>query len=205
MNLQLFIHQFLKDWLLGFDIPENWANIIKTLILVFSVALACYLINFVTKKLIRRVVAHLVKRSKAKWDNIYFEKGVFNKLSHYIPALIIFYATPHILIDYPLLVKPVIAAVYLYMIIVGLLVANSFINAAHEIYTYLPLSHTRPIKGYVQVVKIILFFIGGILILSVMLGESPYALLAGLGALAAVLLLVFRDALLGLTASIQLF
>ena len=126
MNVHLFIHQFLKDWLLGFDIPEKWANLIKTLILVFTLALVCYIINLITKKVIRRVVGHLVKRSKAKWDNVYFEKGVFTKFSHYIPALIIYYANTHILIDYPLLVKPIISAVYLYMVIVGLIVANSY-------------------------------------------------------------------------------
>ena len=96
MNVHLFIHQFLKDWLLGFDIPEKWANLIKTLILVFTLALVCYIINLITKKVIRRVVGHLVKRSKAKWDNVYFEKGVFTKFSHYIPA----YSFPIAYLDY---------------------------------------------------------------------------------------------------------
>lgn len=200
----MHLSTLIKDWLLSFDIPENWAIFIKTIILTLSVALLCLIINFITKKIIIRIVAHFVRKSKTKWDDIYFEKGVFNKLSHYIPAFIIYYSARHVLADYSFIIRPVIAATYLYMVFVTLTVANSFINATHEIYLLLPLAKSRPIKGYIQVIKISIFFIGGILILAILLGESPYALLAGLGALAAVLLLVFKDTLLGLTASVQL-
>jgi len=91
-----------------------------------------------------------------------------------------------------------------YMIVVGLVVINAFINAAHDIYAQLPYAKNRPIKGYIQLVKIIIYFIGGILILSVIIGKSPITLFAGLGALAAVLLVVFKDTITGFVASIQL-
>ncbi|MFO7863766.1 MAG: mechanosensitive ion channel, partial [Salinivirgaceae bacterium] len=85
-----------------------------------------------------------------------------------------------------------------------LLVIDSFVNALHEIYTKAPISKDRPIKGYVQVVQIIVYFMGVITIIAVLIGKSPGTLLAGLGALAAVLMLVFKDSILGLVAGIQL-
>jgi miniconductance mechanosensitive channel len=89
-------------------------------------------------------------------------------------------------------------------VIIVILAVDSFINALHEIYLNLPIGKSRPIKGYIQVVKIIIYFIGVIVIISIIAKESPKTLLAGLGAMVAVLILVFRDTILGFVASIQL-
>ena len=91
-----------------------------------------------------------------------------------------------------------------YIIIVLLLSVDSFINALHQMYLTMPISEGRPIKGYVQVVKIIIYFIAIILIIASLMKESPNKLLTGLGAMAAVLMLVFKDTILGFVASIQL-
>jgi miniconductance mechanosensitive channel len=95
-----------------------------------------------------------------------------------------------------------IARIYFIFIIV--FVANSVLNSAMEIYKTTEYSHHRPIKGYVQLVKIIVYFMAGIMIIAALLGKDPTVLLAGLGALAAVLILVFKDTILGFVASIQL-
>ena len=194
----------IKEYLLDYGVPDKWAMLCRTLILIGAVIIFSWVINFLAKKIIIRIVTHFVRKSKAKWDSVFLEKGVFNRLSHIIPAIIIFYSAKHVFADYIPLIKPVWAASYIYIISVSLMVVNAFINASHDIYMNLPVAKSRPIKGYVQVVKIIIFFIGGIIILSVFLGESPYALLAGFGAFTAVLLFVFKDSILGLVASIQL-
>ena len=194
----------IKDFLIDYGILPYWASILRAVILVLGIVIFCWLINFLSKKIIIRIVAYYVRKSKTQWDDIFLEKGVFNRLSHIIPAIIIYYSAARVFLDFPQFISFFKAASYIYIISISLMVANSFINAMHEIYLSLPVSAHRHIKGYVQVVKIILFFIGGIIILSVLLGESPYALLAGLGAMAAVIIIVFRDAILGLSASIQL-
>jgi miniconductance mechanosensitive channel len=84
------------------------------------------------------------------------------------------------------------------------LVIDAVLNALHEIYRSLPISQGRNIKGYIQVVKIVFYFIAIILIISIFSGEAPKVLLGGLGAMAAVLILVFKDTILGFVASIQL-
>ena len=90
------------------------------------------------------------------------------------------------------------------MILVVLMVIDSVLNALHEIYLKLPISQERNIKGYVQVVKIIFYFIAILLIISILANKTPTALMAGVGAMAAVLMLVFKDTILGFVASIQL-
>jgi miniconductance mechanosensitive channel len=195
---------FIKQWLLDNGVPIYWVVISRTFILASAVILLCFIVNYLTKKIIIRIVSHYVRRSRTQWDDIFLEKGVFNRLSHITPALVIFFSSTFVLSDFEHLIKIVKSGSYIYIITVSLFVINSFINALHEIYQSLPVSKTRHIKGYVQIVKIIIFFIGGIIILSVILGEPPYVLLAGLGAMTAVLLFVFRDTILGLVASIQL-
>ena len=90
------------------------------------------------------------------------------------------------------------------MVIVVLLVIDAFLNALHEIYQKLPISQGRNIKGFVQVVKIVFYFIAILLIISILADEELTALIAGLGAMAAVLMLIFKDTILGFVASIQL-
>jgi miniconductance mechanosensitive channel len=90
------------------------------------------------------------------------------------------------------------------MIFVTLFIINSFFNAVLEISQSYELYKSKPIKGYIQVAKIIIFLIGSILIISVLINQSPMLLLGGLGAFSAVLLLVFKDALLGFVSSLQI-
>jgi miniconductance mechanosensitive channel len=90
------------------------------------------------------------------------------------------------------------------MILIGLLFADSFINAMHEVYLSLSISKHRPIKGYIQIVKIGIYFIAIIIIIATVFGKSPKGLLTALGTAAAVLILVFKDTILGFVASIQL-
>ena len=91
-----------------------------------------------------------------------------------------------------------------YIIIVALSVINSLLNAVNDVYQTYEVSKVKPIKGYIQVVKIIVFILGIVLVIANLVGESPLILLSGIGALSAVLMLVFKDSLLGLVAGIQL-
>ncbi|GAH18978.1 unnamed protein product, partial [marine sediment metagenome] len=91
-----------------------------------------------------------------------------------------------------------------YMILVGLYAFNSFLNAAVDIYRSFEISRQRPIKGYIQVIKIIISVFVGIIALATIMDRSPWLLLSGLGAMTAVLILVFKDSILGLIASVQL-
>lgn len=91
-----------------------------------------------------------------------------------------------------------------YLIMIGLLVANSLLTAFLEIYSKSEKNRNHPLKALVQGVQVVLFFVGGIVIVGVLIDKSPTALLTGLGASAAVLMLIFKDSILGFVAGVQL-
>ncbi|MCK5692592.1 MAG: mechanosensitive ion channel [Bacteroidales bacterium] len=191
---QLLSGTGLSDGMLVFI--ENATIIVVTIILA---ALA----DLIVKRIIISAIATLTKRTKNDWDDVFVKQKVFNRLAHLAPALIVYYALQYIF-DATDLVKFLGNLTQTYMILVVLMVIDSLLNALHEIYTKLPISKGRNIKGFIQVVKIIFYFIAVILIISAFSEEPPKSLMAGLGAMAAVLLLVFKDTILGFVASIQL-
>ncbi len=172
-----------------------------TVILV-TVGLAL-LADFVIRKIIVVSITRIARKSKTHWDDIFVKRKVFHRLAHLAPAAIIYYSLQFIF-DAPNLVTFLGNIVQAFMVIMITLVFDSVINALHEIYNTLPVSRGRNIKGYVQVVKIILYFLALILVISIFSGKAPMSLIAGLGAIAAVLLLVFKDTILGFVASVQL-
>ncbi len=182
--------------------PETAANL-KSTILIIGIIIISIIANYVTKKVLVALLTQIIKRSKNKYDDIFLEKKVFNNLSHIVPALIIYFTIPYAIDSQPW-INAIQNAMYLYMIIVVLMVINSFLNALHEVYKKLPMSKDITIKGYIQVVKIIFYIIGIILITSVLINTPPGKLLATLGASVAILMLIFKDTILGFVASIQL-
>ena len=199
-QLLLDISSLLKES----GIPENlipWVNLTFGVIIIFTLA---WLSDIFTRKIVLRALKTVTKRTSTSWDDILLEKRVFNRLAHLVPALIIYSLIGIVMRDFEQGLLFIRAAVRIYMILMVLLALDSFINSLHEIYKGLKIAKDRPIKGYIQVVKIIIYFFAIILILSIILGKKPTALFAGLGAMAAVLLLVFKDTILGFVASIQL-
>jgi miniconductance mechanosensitive channel len=195
----------LESWLETCNLNSTSVMIFRTLIILAVIVSVATLANFITHKIILTVIRKLVARSKNTWDDIFLERKVFDKLSHFAPALVVYFTVGIALADFDTaFVGTVRILIEAYMIFITLMVIDSLLNALHEIYLGLPVAKTRPIKGYIQTLKIILFFIGGILILSIILKKNPVYFLTGLSAMAAVLLLVFKDTILGFTASIQL-
>lgn len=171
---------------------------------IIVIVIVTWIANIITKKTLLQVLKRLAKRTKTNWDDILLEKKVFNRLAHIVPALIVFYSIGIVLVEYAQILSFVRSSIYVYLIIMVLLALDAFINSLHQIYTNLAIAKDRPISGYIQVIKIIVYFVAIILILSILLGKKPTVLLTGLGAMAAVLMLVFKDTILGFVASVQL-
>lgn len=191
--------KFINNQLLSYGVDQKQADYLSVALMIIFIVLICVIANFITKKIVIRFITHIVNNNKYQWDNILLEKKVFHKLSHIVPAIIIYYFAPAFSFQH-IIEKVAIT----YIIIVGLSLINSVLNAIHDIYQSFEISKTQPIKGYIQVVKIIVVVLGVILVIANLIGENPLIILSGLGALSAVLLLVFRDSLLGLVAGIQL-
>jgi miniconductance mechanosensitive channel len=146
----------------------------------------------------------LVRRSETQWDDALVDATVFGRLAHVLPALIIYYGVtflPKLNETVEVLLQRVVFSV---LIIVAVRAVSAFLSAANEIYLANPENLSRPIKGYLQVVKIFLFLMAGLLVIATLMDRSPLIFLSGIGAMTAVLLLVFRDTILSLVASVQL-
>ncbi|MCS7462555.1 mechanosensitive ion channel family protein [Paenibacillus doosanensis] len=170
-------------------------------ILIAGIALLCIFANYVTKGIVLKLVtAYIRNHSRTTWNHYILEHKIIQRLSHLVPAIIIYYFS----FSFPLYTYLIAKGVFVYMIIVMMFVLDALLNAINDIYITYEISKTRPIRGYIQVVKIFLFTIGGILVISNLIGQSPLILLSGIGALSAVLLLIFKDSLLGLVAGVQL-
>ncbi|RHW34024.1 mechanosensitive ion channel family protein [Lysinibacillus yapensis] len=192
--------RFIYKQLINYGVDPLLAEYLSVALMITFIVLICIIANFITKKIVIRLITHIVNNNKFEWDNILLERKVFHKLSHIVPAIIIHYFAQAFPTYQELIEKGAIT----YIILVGLSVLSSLLNAIHDIYQSFEVSKVRPIKGYIQVVKIIVFVLGIILVIANLIGESPLIILSGLGALSAVLLLVFKDSLLGLVAGIQL-
>lgn len=191
---------FISNWLSDYNLNPTVHKYLSTIITILFIALICIIANFITKKIVIRIITHIVNNNKYQWDNMLLDRKVFHKLSHFVPAIIIYNFSTTFDYFQDLIEKGAIT----YLIIVGLLVLNSLLNAINDIYQTYEISKTRPMKGYIQVVKIIVITLGIIVVIANLIGESPVILLSGIGALSAVLMLVFKDSLLGLVAGIQL-
>lgn len=194
----------LKELLLNWGLSEQNASITKSLIIVSLILIVAYLSYFIANKIIFRVVHKLITKTKNTWDDIVFQPKIFKRLSHLVPAIIIYYFAEIGLVNFPGTASIIQSIAYIYMIFAGMLVLDTFLTNLHSAYLTLPISNERPIKGYIQSVKIISYAVGIIFILSVLIGKSPGALFASLGAIAAILILVFKDTILGFVSSIQL-
>jgi miniconductance mechanosensitive channel len=193
-----------REILLRWGFSEKLSNYIVDFSGLFIVLLVSIIVYQIVKYLINRVLKRIVMRSASKWDDHLYEQKVFSRLALIIPALILEVSLKPAISGYPATIHLIEILLGLYSAGVIILVANSFLNAVFHIYGDLEVSDSKPIKGYVQIGKIIVFLIGAIVIVSILIGQSPLNLLAGLGAMSAILLLIFKDSILGFVAGVQL-
>ena len=146
----------------------------------------------------------VVRRTKTDWGDPLVERGVFTKLSHVAPALVIWAMAPLVFPDSEALITLAKRAADVYMLAIAILVVNALLDAVSDVYQKFEVSKRVPIRTYTQVIKIGVTVTALIFALSIVMDKEPWVFLSGIGALTAVLLLVFKDTILGFIASIQL-
>jgi len=183
----------MTNWMLDNPEAARWISI-------GGVLLLCVFVFFVTKRLLLALLTALIRKSSVRWDDILLEKGIFSRLAYLAPTLVIYH--------FAFLAEPAQAVVIRLasaaMVLIFILSATAFLNAANAIYESTKMSHGRPIKAYIQVVKIVLTLFGFVVVVAVLFERSPWVFLSGLGAMTAVLLLIFKDTILSFVASIQI-
>ena len=200
MNPELWMQNFLTDRGLGLEMTNYALLGIGSIILL----MACFVGNFVTRKFLVRGIQKFIENSKNDWDDILLENKVFNSLSTLVPLILIEYLSAPILSNFTSLIPFVHIAVKVSLVFVITSVLIKALKAFEEVSTRIPSFKDKPIMSYVQLANIMIYVVSAILIFATLLDRDPFALLGALGALTAVLMLVFKDTILGLVASIQI-
>lgn len=170
-------------------------------LIVLAAAVICLLLGFVISKLILGLLTKIVKNSPLKWVDHLLRRKVINRFSYLV---------------YPVVISmfiglfPLTAQAWIYKINEIIIIAivtfsvSSLLDAVNDIYCDYKVSKLRPIKGFLQALKIVLFIVSGIVMISSVMNKTPLYILGGLGALTAVIILVFQNSILGFVAGIQL-
>ena len=171
---------------------------------MLALLIGAVLVDLVAKRILIRIVRTFAERSRVKWDDTLVDHNVFGRLVQVVPALVIFAGVPFIPGLPDSLVQLIRNVAMGYMILMLTLGLTAILSAAQSIYETLPVAKDRPLKGFVQLLQIVVWILGGVMIVAEVLDRSPLILLSGFGAMTAILLLVFKDTILSLVASIQL-
>jgi miniconductance mechanosensitive channel len=171
---------------------------------VVLLALLAVVADLVAKHQLVRVVHRISRRSKHTWDDTLIQHGVFGRFAQILPALVFYFGLELVpgLSDGVAVVGENLALSYGLLMLS--LAAGALLSSINSIYEQYPVATERPIKGFLQVAKIVMFVLTGVLIVATLTERNPVLLLSGLGAMTAVLLLVFKDTILSLVASVQL-
>jgi len=203
--LQIMIVEIIQDWLAGLKIPDHPAEILAITFSLFLLLVVVGFVHYITHWVINSIINPFIKDSSAtKWDDELIKHGVIVRCSHFVLAATIHFSSPLLFSGYEKIIAASKTVVNTYLIIIILLVIDSVLNLLREIWDRLPISKRFASKGFVQAAKLVINLIGFIFVLSAILGKSPIVFFSGLGAITAILLLIFKDAILGLVAGFQL-
>ena len=194
----------LRDWLLQQGLGGQAVTFVTTAIGIAVVITLAAIADIVARRIIVRQLEKFAGQTSTVWDDIIVKRRVFHRLLHLAPALVIYVFAQPVLDGYDLWIVVVRRVSLIYMLLVTLLAIDGALNAGVDILQSSKASRGLPIKTVVQVLKLILYSVAAVAVISLLIGQSPSLLLGGLGAMTAVLMLIFKDAILGLVAGIQL-
>ena len=192
--------EFLNSY--GISATEN--HTLYVCVALFLLSLGCLLIHLIARRLVIPVIEKVVSKSKTELDDIFLGRNVLIKLSHFASLVFVDIVLPVVLEGFQTTLFVLNATILVLIVVFSVSLLTTIIDAVHSIYTRQDVSKEVPIKGFIQLIKLLLYFIATILIISILMDESPLFLLSGIGALSAVILIVFKDALLGLAAGVKL-
>lgn len=191
-----FWHKF-REWLYDLWVHDSEGIIVK---IIITVVIAGFL-YFVARKWLSVLLKKIVGKTRNTWDDILYDQGFFGKLSALIPPMAAYVILSIIDWGYKGILR---RFVDIWLIVVVLFIVTSLLNAINRIYESYPISKNRPITFFVQLIKVFLYAVVVIVVVSVLFNKSPEHLIVGLSAFAAVLLLIFKDSILGFVAGLQL-
>jgi miniconductance mechanosensitive channel len=185
-------------------VGPSWIEPLANLIGLFAVLAAAWLVRYIANGSLLRLISSFVQRTGAGWDDALLSAGVFARLTQLAPAVVFKLLSEEVFTRSGRLTPVIDTGVSIYVVVIIVLIVHALLDAGVNLYNQRSTTRRVPLNSFAQGAKLVAFLFGLVVILSLMLGRSPVYLLSGLGAITAILLVVFKDALLGLVAGVQI-
>lgn len=198
------LRNWVEDLLSDAGVAGEWIPYLRLLVLLILLAVTAFGSLVITRRFVIRYLHTFFKRTTATWDDVLADNRTFENLAHIVPAAIIKTFAPIMFRDFDQMLPVVSKLIDSYLVVVVMIVLVSILRAVEYI---LQQSHQfthKPIGSYFQLIRILLYIATGVTVLSLLLGKSPVVFLSAFGAMTAVILLIFKDTILGLVASVQI-
>jgi miniconductance mechanosensitive channel len=194
----------IGEWFIGRGLtPQSVKAINAGLSVVFLVILALAA-SFVARHALAPLIEKTVKRTNVVWDDLLARHNFFTRLAHLLPVLVLSIGADFVFASDNYLAEIIRRFIATLFVFVGVWTLDAFLGGVHDIYNTYEISRNKPIRGYIQAVKIIVYLCGGIFVVALLMNKSPWGILSVFGGLTAVLILIFKDTILGFVAGIQL-
>ena len=200
VDLGKWMNKTLINWGIDPAVADRFDETIMALLMI----VVAIVLNYLCQAILIGGMKQYTRRKPHQWNTLLMKRRVFHNLIHTIPAFLVYSLLPMAFIRGKELLLISQKACVIYIIFSLLLAINGILLMIMDIYDGRESMKDRPMKGFIQVLQVLLFFVGGIVIIAIIVNKSPATLFAGLGASAAILMLVFKDSILGFVAGIQL-
>ena len=202
-GLQSDVFRWSLEIVSKFGLPEKYSYYLNTTLLLIALYIVLHLVDFLLRKVILIIISNLISKSKTELDDVLTNNRVLQYVTHIVPILIAKAAIPLIFMGFPRVINSSVKIIDILLIITFCLLARNVLRAFRDVLRMKSAFADKPLDSYTQVSTILLYGIGAVLIYSVITGDSPKSFLVSLGAASAILILVFKDTILGFVASIQ--
>ena len=175
------MYTHINNWLEQTGLSFASASVLNRIAAALSAIILSLVVFYIFRSLIIKVITRVIAHTKTQWDDVLLEKKFFSNVARLAPAIVLYGAIPIVFAGYDIGSQITQSIIFAYIILTGMLIIDSFFNAISKIYLSFGVSNEIPITGFIQVIKILLYAVSILLIISVILHKSPMLLLSGLG------------------------
>ena len=204
MNYVFSLHRLFYDFLISLEISVFYSKILNFLFLSFVIFLIITVLNFLSKKAISHFFSSLAKNTRTNFDDYFVENEAPVYISKLIPVFFLYWIIPFWFFDFEIFVSYIFMALEIYIVFLSVWIVRSLLRSIKSFLKTVDSLKDKPIESFIQILLILIWFIAILNIFSIVTGKEITTFLTAMGALSAVILLIFKDTILGFVASIQL-
>ena len=198
------INNGLMTWLQQLGVAEGSLLTVQRIVVIAAILLIAYVLDMICRKVVMPGVRKVTAKTQITWDDYLLNDDVLNNVCHLIPPVVVYALIPFAFAHEPALLEFILKICWIYITVVGMKLVCAFLTSLYTISSEHEKLKNHSMKGFYQMIKLIVICIGSIIIISTLIDKDPIAILTGLGAGTAILMLVFQDTIKGLVAGVQL-